>query len=76
MRRELEEEVQIDTPYRSSIAGLINAEHLAMREGVGMVDLSAFAVFDITGTGALGFVQKMTVAQMDVRSGVSCIPRS
>ena len=48
---------------------LINAEHLAMREGVGMVDLSAFAVFDITGAGALAYVQKMAVAQMDVPVG-------
>jgi glycine/D-amino acid oxidase-like deaminating enzyme len=32
---------------------IINAEHLAMRERVGMVDLSAFAVFDVTGSGAL-----------------------
>jgi heterotetrameric sarcosine oxidase gamma subunit len=48
---------------------IINAEHLAMREGVGMVDLSAFAVFDITGSGALDYVQKMAVAQMDVPLG-------
>ena len=27
---------------------IINAEHLAMRDRVGMVDLSAFAVFDVT----------------------------
>ena len=30
---------------------IINAEHLAMRDRVGMVDLSAFAIFDITGPG-------------------------
>jgi glycine cleavage system aminomethyltransferase T/glycine/D-amino acid oxidase-like deaminating enzyme len=48
---------------------IINAEHLAMRERVGMVDLSAFAVFDITGPCALDFVQKMAVNQMDVPAG-------
>ena len=32
---------------------IINAEHLAMRERAGMVDLRAFAVFDIQGPGAL-----------------------
>jgi len=48
---------------------IINAEHLAMRERVGMVDLSAFAIFDIAGPGALDYVQKMAVAQMDVPVG-------
>jgi len=48
---------------------IINAEHLAMRERVGMVDLSAFAIFDVTGPGALGFVQRMAVARMDVPTG-------
>ena len=37
---------------------IINAEHLAMRDRVGMVDLSAFAIFDITGPGALDHVQR------------------
>ena len=31
---------------------IINAEHLAMRERAGIVDLSAFAIFDIVGSGA------------------------
>lgn len=48
---------------------IINAEHLAMRERVGMVDLSAFAIFDITGSGACDYLQKMAVAQMDVAVG-------
>ncbi len=48
---------------------IINAEHLAMRDGCGLVDLSAFAVFDITGPGALQTVQSAAVAQMDVRLG-------
>ena len=48
---------------------IINAEHLAMRDRVGMVDLSAFAIFDITGPGALDHVQRMAVAQMDVPDG-------
>ena len=32
---------------------IINAEHLAMRERAAMFDLSAFAIFDIAGPGAL-----------------------
>ncbi|UYM03925.1 GcvT family protein [Solicola gregarius] len=48
---------------------IINAEHLAMRERAGMVDLSAFAIFDVVGTGALDAVQRIALAQMDVVPG-------
>lgn len=42
-----------------------NAEHLAMRENVGMVDLTAFVIFDFKGPGVVDFMQKMTVNQID-----------
>jgi len=48
---------------------IINAEHLAMRDTCGLVDLSAFAIFDITGPAALDAVQTLVVAQADVRTG-------
>src|ERR671937_472503 len=48
---------------------IINAEHLAMRDRVGMVDLSAFAVFDIAGSCALDTMQKLCVVQMNVPIG-------
>lgn len=48
---------------------IINAEHLAMRERVGLVDLTAFAVFDVTGPGALDYMQRMAVNQLDVPLG-------
>jgi glycine cleavage system aminomethyltransferase T/glycine/D-amino acid oxidase-like deaminating enzyme len=48
---------------------IINAEHLAMRDRVGMVDLSAFAVFDIAGSCALDYLQKMCVVQMNLPVG-------
>ncbi len=48
---------------------IVNAEHLAMRDRVGMVDLSAFAVFDVTGPGALDVLQGLAVSQMDVPVG-------
>ena len=48
---------------------IINAEHLAMRENVGMVDLTAFAIFDITGPGVVDYIQKMAVNQCDVAVG-------
>jgi glycine cleavage system aminomethyltransferase T/glycine/D-amino acid oxidase-like deaminating enzyme len=48
---------------------IINAEHLQMRESAGIVDLSAFAIFDVTGPAALEVVQKVAVRQMDVAVG-------
>jgi glycine cleavage system aminomethyltransferase T/glycine/D-amino acid oxidase-like deaminating enzyme len=50
---------------------IINAEHLAMRDNVGMVDLTAFCEFDITGPGAMEFLQLMTVNNVDVAVGRS-----
>ncbi len=64
--RVLPRRVEWDARWWSPI---INAEHLAMRERVGMVDLSAFAIFDITGPGALDAMQHTAVAQMDVPVG-------
>ena len=55
-----------DTRWWSPI---INAEHLAMRENVGMVDLTAFAIFDVTGPGAVDYIQKMAVNQCNVAVG-------
>ncbi len=48
---------------------IINAEHLAMRDACGLVDLSAFAVLDVTGPGALAGLQSLAVAQLDVPAG-------
>ncbi|HWF36638.1 MAG TPA: FAD-dependent oxidoreductase [Solirubrobacteraceae bacterium] len=48
---------------------IINAEHLAMRDRAAIVDLTAFAVFDITGPGALDAVQRTAMRQMDVAVG-------
>jgi glycine cleavage system aminomethyltransferase T len=48
---------------------VINAEHLALREGAGLVDLSAFTILDVTGPGALAGLQRLAVAQLDVPVG-------
>jgi heterotetrameric sarcosine oxidase gamma subunit len=48
---------------------ITNAEHLAMRDRVGMVDLSAFAIFDIGGPGALEMVEYLAMNRMDVPVG-------
>src|SRR6478672_9944795 len=48
---------------------VINAEHLRMREAAGVIDLTAFQIFDIEGAGALDSVQRTCVAQCDVAVG-------
>jgi len=48
---------------------IINAEHLRMREAAGVIDLTAFCIFDITGPGALESVQGTCVSQCDVAVG-------
>ncbi len=48
---------------------IINAEHLAMRDRVAMIDISAFAVFDVVGAGALDYLQRMALAELDVAPG-------
>ncbi|HEV7809418.1 MAG TPA: aminomethyltransferase family protein, partial [Candidatus Limnocylindrales bacterium] len=48
---------------------IINAEHLAMRDRVGIVDLSAFAIFDVTGPGACAALERLCVNKVDVRPG-------
>jgi glycine cleavage system aminomethyltransferase T/glycine/D-amino acid oxidase-like deaminating enzyme len=48
---------------------IINAEHLAMRDAAGIFDLSAFALFDVVGPGALAGLQRIVMRQMDVPVG-------
>jgi heterotetrameric sarcosine oxidase gamma subunit len=48
---------------------LIEAEHLAMRERVALVDLASFAILDVTGPGALGLLERLAMARVDVPVG-------
>jgi glycine cleavage system aminomethyltransferase T len=48
---------------------VINAEHLAMRDACALVDLSAFAIGEVSGPAALEAVQNLSVAQLDVPVG-------
>ena len=48
---------------------IINAEHLAMRDRAAMVDLSAFAIFDVTGPGACAYLEHLCVNKVDVVPG-------
>ena len=48
---------------------IVNAEHLAMRDRAALIDLSAFAIFDVVGPGALDYLQGVALAQVDVEPG-------
>ena len=50
---------------------VVNAEHLQMRESVGMVDLTAFNEFDFEGPRACEFLNWVCVNQVDVAVGRS-----
>ncbi|GAA1226710.1 FAD-dependent oxidoreductase [Prauserella halophila] len=51
---------------------IVEAEHLALRERAAMIDLTAFAQFDVRGPGALDYLQRMTMAQLDRPVGRIC----
>lgn len=57
-----EREVEWDNRWWSPI---INAEHLNMRENAGLVDLTAFQIFDLQGPGAIDFAEYLAVNKVD-----------
>ena len=50
---------------------VINAEHLHLRDKVGVVDLGAFQIFDVSGPGVLPYLERMTVNACDRPVGSS-----
>lgn len=52
--------------YWSPIEG---AEHLAVRDRVGLFDLSAFTNVEVTGTGATGFLDRLCTTDVDIDVG-------
>lgn len=44
----------------------VGREHAAVREGVGIIDLSGFAKFEVTGAGALNALQRASTADVDL----------
>ena len=48
---------------------IINAEHLAMRQRVGLADLSALSVIEVSGPGSLTYLQGLAVSEIDVPIG-------
>jgi glycine cleavage system aminomethyltransferase T len=67
-------QAKVDRPHewdRRWWSPITNAEHLAMRDSVGMVDLTAFNEFDIEGPGAKEALQYIVVNNVDVPAGRS-----
>jgi len=64
-----EREVEWDNRWWSPI---IDAEHLNMRENVGLFDLSAFQIFELSGPGALDFAEYLAVNKVCKGIGTSC----
>src|SRR5260221_5039357 len=62
MPRDAEREARSRSP-------VISADHLAMRDRVAMVDLSAFVIFDVTGPGAGAYLERLCVGKVDVAPG-------
>ena len=44
---------------------IINAEHLHLREKVGIIDLSAFQIFEVSGPGVVPYLERLTVNRCD-----------
>ena len=63
-----EREVEWDNRWWSPIT---TAEHLNMRENCGVVDLSAFQIYELSGPGAVEFADYLAVNKVDVPVGRS-----
>ena len=63
--------VAVETPSfeRGAAFDAIGAEHQAVRERVGLIDMSSFSKFEVRGPGALALLQKLAVNQLDRPDG-------
>ena len=62
---------RIETPTfgRSEAFRRVAAEHASVRSGVGVVDQSSFAKYEVSGTGALALLQRVAGADIDAPIG-------
>ncbi|MFQ5556390.1 MAG: glycine cleavage T C-terminal barrel domain-containing protein, partial [Acidimicrobiales bacterium] len=61
-----EREVEWDSRWWSPITA---GEHLNLRENCGLVDLSAFQIFELSGPGAVAYADRLAVNRIDVAVG-------
>jgi 4-methylaminobutanoate oxidase (formaldehyde-forming) len=59
----------IETFDRMAIARVREREHRAIRDNVALIDMSSFSKFEITGKGALPFLQRLAAGNVDRRPG-------
>jgi 4-methylaminobutanoate oxidase (formaldehyde-forming) len=59
----------IETFERSALAPVVSREHKAIREGVALIDMSSFSKFEITGAGALRYLQWLAAGNIDKGEG-------
>lgn len=55
----------LETFERVPYAEIIGREHRAVREGVALIDQSSFSKFEVTGQGALAYLQWLAAANVD-----------
>ncbi len=48
---------------------IVSAEHLAMRERAALVDLTTFAIFDVSGPAALAYLERLCVNRVEAPIG-------
>lgn len=63
------EPTETPTFDRSEAWPYVAAEHRAVREGVGVIDQTSFAKYEVSGPGSLELLQKIAGGRMDVRVG-------
>lgn len=49
----------------------VGSEHRAIREGVALIDQSSFSKFEVSGSGAAGFLQKLAANNVDKEIGTA-----
>ena len=59
----------IETFERAALAPVVSREHKAIREGVALIDMSSFSKFEITGPGALRYLQWLAAGNIDKGEG-------
>jgi glycine cleavage system aminomethyltransferase T/glycine/D-amino acid oxidase-like deaminating enzyme len=64
--RVVEREAEWDRRWWSPI---IAAEHLALRERAALIDVTPFALFDVSGPGALAFLERLCVNRVEAPIG-------
>jgi sarcosine dehydrogenase len=59
----------LETFERSAAAAVVGREHKAIREGAALIDMSSFSKLEITGPGALRYLQWLAAGNIDKGPG-------